>query len=307
MQLTVTGGAGFIGRHLVRALLDAGHTVRVLDSLQRASFAGFDGETLSGADCIEGDIRDPAACAKAMAGAQAVVHLAAQSNVMGSVDDPTYCYETNVAGTWHVFEAARASGVEQLVFTSSREVYGEPDRLPVAEDAPLRSKNTYGASKIAGEAILSMGGADHPGVSVLRLTNVVGPGDRDRVIPLWVEAARAGEALRIFGGEQQIDFVPVGTVVECVMRALERGPLDAPVNVGSGRTTTLQALAERVLVAFSRNGTSGSEVQILPSRGPEVARFCADVTRMGTLLGVAAPTDPLAELASFEPAPGGGR
>ena len=124
-----------------------------------------------------------------------------------------------------------------LVFTSSREIYGDARTVPVTEDAPPAPKNTYGRSKLAGEAALGMMEGP-PAVSVLRLSNVVGSGDAGRVAPLWIDAARAGEPLVIFGGRQLIDFVPVETVVACIARLVEVGPLPAehagPINVGGG-------------------------------------------------------------------------
>lgn len=292
MRIAVTGGAGFIGQHLTAALLDAGHAVAVLDTGRSRAGAP---PALAGATLTRGDIRDPAVCREAFAGCDAVVHLAAQSTVMGSEQDPEACFATNVLGSWHVIEAARAAGARHVVFASSREVYGEPAALPVREDAPLRAKNAYGASKIAGEALLAARADAQLGVSLLRLANVIGPGDRGRVVPRWIAAARAGEPLTLFGGTQQMDFVPVDTVVACFARTLERGPLDGPVNVGSGRTTTLHELAERIVSAFA----SRSAVMAHPPRGPEVTRYCADVTRMRTVLGIEPPQDPLARLAEY--------
>ena len=292
MRVTVTGGAGFVGHHLVRALVERGDEVVVLDSARRF---GFDRPGLDGAERVQADIRNLLACRSAFEGSEAVVHLAAQSNVMGSHEDPDYCFSTNVLGTWNVLEGARAAAVRHLVFSSSREVYGDPPALPVREDAPLRAKNAYGASKVAGEALLAARPAGSPDVSVLRLANVIGSGDRGRVVPLWVTAARAGQPLVIFGGAQEIDFVPVGTVVGCVLRLLERGPVEGAINVGGGRRTSLPALAERIRAAVG----SSSPIEVHPPRGPEVTAFEADVTRMRSLLGVEPPEDPLADLAAY--------
>jgi nucleoside-diphosphate-sugar epimerase len=296
MRIAVTGGAGFIGQHLTAALLAAGHDVTVLDTGRGRGGAP---PTLGRATLVRGDIRDPAVCRDAFGDCDAVVHLAAQSTVMGSQQDPEACFATNVLGSWNVIEAARASRARHVVFASSREVYGEPAALPVREDSPLTAKNAYGASKIAGEALLAARADAEIGVSLLRLANVIGPGDRGRVVPAWIDAARAGNPLTLYGGEQQMDFVPVDTVVACFLRALERGPLDGPVNVGSGRTTTLHELARRIVAAFA----STSTVTVHPPRGPEVTRYCADVTRMRTVLGVEPPDDPLARLAEYGGAP----
>ena len=133
---------------------------------------------------------------------------------MGSQSDPEYAFSTNVTGTWEVLSAARECAVRHLVFASSREVYGDAAALPVAESTALRPSNTYGASKVAGEAILSALDRSWPEVSILRFSNVIGPGDRGRVIPLWIRNARQGCPLTVFGGDQILDLVPVDFVVE---------------------------------------------------------------------------------------------
>jgi len=296
----VTGGAGFIGRHLVRLLLAAPGVsmVRVLDNLFRPCPAP--GDLLDDplvcdrrVRILKGDIRDAQTVREAVSGAELVFHLAAQSNVLGSVTDLDYSFFTNVAGTLNLLEAARASGtVRRLVFASSREVYGEPDELPVAETAPLAPKNAYGASKMAAEAYCGAFAAQGLGVSVVRMANVYGPGDRDRVIPLFCGRALAGEPLLLYGGGQVIDFVPVGLTCEALLRAADR-ELPGPVNIGSGQGTTLQELAARVAACLPERRV---ETRLLPPRGPEVVRFVASAERMRDWLGLAPPSDPLAEL-----------
>ncbi|GAB4334501.1 MAG: SDR family oxidoreductase [Dehalococcoidia bacterium] len=292
MRVLVTGGAGFIGHHLVPTLLARGHDVVVLDNFRRGRGRL---PALHGACVIEGDIRDAGLCGGAVAGVDAVVHLAAQSAVISSQSDPDYTLTTNVTGTWNVVTAAREAGVGHVVFASSREVYGEPARLPVCEDAPIAPRNLYGASKAAGEALVGTLRGSGTATSVLRLANVVGTGDAERVVPLWVAAARRGEPLRVFGGRQRIDFVPVGTVVAAMVRVLEGGPVGVPVNIGSGTETSLCALADRVRAETG----SDAPIEVLPPRSVEVTRFRADVTRMRELLGIEPPCDPLAGLATF--------
>ena len=286
MSALVTGGAGFIGSHLVRALLAAGEPVTVLDNMRRGNPARLPREVR----LLEGDIRDPATVAAAIEGCDVVYHLAAQSNVLGAVSDIDYSFTTNVVGTYTLLAAAHAGGVGRVVFTSSREVYGEPASLPVEEEAPLLPKNAYGASKLAGELYCRVFSQNHGlDVSVLRLANVYGPGDSDRVIPLWLERARTGEDLLLYGGEQILDLVPVALVVEALRRAA-RTPLgDRPINVGSGQGTTLRALAGRIqALPGVRSGLT-----VLPARQIEVTRFVAKVARMDEWLGLTAPTDPL--------------
>jgi UDP-glucose 4-epimerase len=287
----VTGGAGFIGSHLVRELLEQGHEVVVLDNLHRGSRDAVPAD----ARLIEGDIRDPSSVAGAVVGCETVLHLAAQSNVLGAVRDVDYSFTTNVAGTFEVLRAAAAAGVARLVFASSREVYGEQAVVPVPECAPMTARNPYGASKIAGEAYCRTWSTLAPlDVSVLRLANVYGPGDRDRVIPLWLDRAARGEDLVVYGGRQVLDFVHVDTVVEAMVAAARR-PLDGPVNVGSGKGTPLLALVDRIRSLAGRC----TGVIVEPARDAEVVRYVADVTRMNTVLGIERPTDPLSGLTAL--------
>ena len=152
MRLLVTGGAGFIGSHLVDRLVAAGYgRITVLDNLRRGCIGNL-AESRKRIRFLEGDIRDLDWVRRAMRGVGIVYHLAAQSNVLGARQDEDYSFTTNVAGTLNVLRAARDSGVKRLLFTSSREVYGDPESIPVPESAPLAPKNGYGASKMAGEA-----------------------------------------------------------------------------------------------------------------------------------------------------------
>lgn len=294
MKILVTGGAGFIGHHLVRRLLREGHDVIVLDNLRRGS---FERPALQGARLLNGDIRDSAACAAAMEGCDSVVHLAAQANVIGSADDPEYAFETNVTGTWNVACAARRAGVQHLIFASSREVYGEPPTTPVHETTRFAPKNVYGATKVACEVLLSTLLVDTLPLSVLRLANVIGSGDSGRVIPLWLRAVHEGSPLLLFGGDQEMDFVPVETVVDAILRLLNNGAATGPVNIGSGRSIPLKCVAERVLALHP---AAASHIEVLPPRSIEVRRFCADTTRMREWLNIEPPADPLARLSAID-------
>ncbi len=292
MKILVTGGAGFIGAHLVAAALAAGDEVVALDNMRRGVRAKLSDE----ARLVEGDIRDRDTVALAMRGVQRVYHLAAQSNVLGAVTDTDYSFTSNVVGTYNVLVAARDAGVERVIFTSSREVYGEVEQLPVAEDRPMDPKNAYGASKVAGEVYCrtfqNTYGLD---VSVLRLANVYGSGDRDRVIPIWLDRARRGEGLEIYGGAQVLDLVTVALVVAALRRAAEVSLGGRVVNVGSGVGTPLRDLANRIARLPSRE----VGLRVLPARSIEVTRFIADVARMRDLLDLAPPADPLEGLAAL--------
>lgn len=293
MKILVTGGAGFIGSHLVRRLVrERAGAVAVLDNFHRGTAASL-------ADCfgeislLGADIRDFTATKEALRGVDLVYHLAAQSSVLGAEADADYTFRTNVTGTYDLLRAARTSGVRRVVFTSSREVYGDPLQVPVPEKAALKPKNLYGASKVAGEAYCSVFESEGLETAILRLANVYGPGDRDRVIPLFVERAIAGQPLVLYGGQQVLDFVWIETVVEALWRVGFGDPIHEPLNIGSGQGITISNLARRVLeLAGGR-----SSLQIAPARQTEVTRFIADVNRARQAVGLHPPADPLFGLA----------
>jgi len=291
----VTGGAGFIGSHLVARLVAEGQEVVVLDNLTRPSrdrMAAL--ANLSIFEFYTGDIRDRAAVAQAVRGCDVIYHLAAQSNVIGALEDPEYSFTTNVTGTYNVLRAAVEGNVRRLVFTSSREVYGEAQYTPVDELHPLDAKNPYGASKVAGEAYCRTFANCHGlDVAIVRLANVFGPGDTDRVIPLWLGEAAAGRDLRVFGGEQVLDFVWVDTVIDMLTLAGARG-LPGPANVGSGIGTPILELARRITEVTP----TGSSVARVAPREAEVKRFVADVSQMRRL-GIEPDADPLRHLAGL--------
>ena len=302
-KVVVTGGAGFIGCHLVDRLVARGDEVVVLDNLKRGRREKLAPHVDRGrVRFVEDDIRRFDALAAVMPGCDAVYHLAAQSNVMGAVTDPDYSVTTNVLGTFNVLRAAAEAGVRRVVFTSSREVYGEPRTLPASEAYPLLAKNPYGASKVAGEAYCRTFVATHGlRVDVVRLTNVYGPGDSNRVIPLWLAAAQEGRDLEVYGGQQEIDFLWVGTVVDALLFAVEHG-LPGPVNIGCGLGTKILDLAERILLVTG----SKSAVVRKPAREIEVAKFVADTTLMRSI-GLAPEADPLQHLAEIAAAYAPGR
>lgn len=291
----VTGGAGFIGSHLVDALVARGERVVVLDNLHRGR-ADFIAGHLSAGDVtlIEGDIRNEDDVARAMEGARIVYHLAAQSNVLGAMQDGSYSFTTNVVGTHNVLRAAVAAGAERVVFSSSREVYGDAARVPVPETDALAPKNPYGASKVAGEAYCRAMRFSHGlDVAILRFANVYGPRDTDRVIPRWLDRAREGRPLSVFGGKQILDFIHIDLAVRALLHAGDHG-LDEPVNIGSGTGTNILDLAERIRAV---TGTT-SEVELLAANDCEVVAFVASVERMRAL-GIEPPADPLAMLSSM--------
>jgi UDP-glucose 4-epimerase len=297
-RVVITGGAGFIGSHLVDCLLATTQAeVVVIDNLSRGQLANLSQHANEPRlELIHGDIRDAEAVADVLRNASTVYHLAAQATVMGGVSDAQYTFSTNMVGTFNVLRAAAQAGVARLVFASSREVYGEPIDLPVDEESPMLAINSYGASKIAGEAYCRAFRREFGlQTAILRLANVYGPRDIGRVIPLWVNQAREGRDLLVYGGKQVIDFVWVGQVVDALMRAgAHQGQLPI-INIGSGTGTRIVDLARRIQRLAERQGHVGLQ----PARPMEVTRFIAKVERMQQLLKIEPPLDPLVQLPSL--------
>ena len=292
-KIVVTGGAGFIGSHLIDRLVSgfSGEIV-ALDNLRRGNLANLShhGDRVR---FVEGDIRSFDTVEGVLEGADLVFHLGAQSNVLGAVQDITYSFTTNVDGTFNVLRAAASRGVSRVVFSSSREVYGDVTELPVLEATPLAPKNAYGASKAAGElycGVFQKAGLD---VRILRLANVYGTRDHGRVIPLFVGRALHGEPLILYGGDQVIDFIEVGLVAAAMVRAASCPELPEPVNVASGQGMTVRELAERVQAATG----ASVPIQVQPRREQEVVGYVGDAARARQLLDLPRPADPLFGLA----------
>ncbi len=292
MKILVTGGAGFIGSHLVDRLVEEGHEITVLDNLFRGRLRNIDAHISSGhVEFLNQDIRNFDQVKKACSGCELVYHLAAQSNVMGAVEDMRYSFSTNVTGTFNVLLAAQEEGVRRLIFSSSREAYGEAEYLPVDEKHPLNSKNSYGASKAAGEKYCQVfQNSGDLEVVILRLANVYGPRDFNRVIPIFIENIKRGKDITIYGGKQLIDFISVPFVVD-VMRlaAHNREALSGPVNVGSGQGTTLFELANRLMTLFGKN----NQVVVEAARSAEVVKYTSDLKRFKAIFQTTPAGDPL--------------
>jgi len=290
----VTGGAGFIGSHLVDALVARGEQVRVLDDFSTGRWENL-AAVVDRVEVMLGDVRDVAAVAKAMEGVEVVVHLAAVASVQASVEDPRRVWAVNCGGTLNLLEAARAREIRRFVFASSAAVYGDHTDLPLREDLPPRPLSPYAASKAAGEALCTAYHASYglPTV-VLRFFNVYGPRQDPRspysgVISIFADRMRRGLSPVVYGdGHQTRDFVYVADVVEAVLRAAEReAAVGSVFNVaGGGRTSVLELVAvlNRVL------GTH-LEPTFAPPRPGEVRHSQADVRRAGKGLEWASRTD----------------
>ena len=276
MRAVVTGGAGFIGSHVVDALLARGDEVLVLDDLSN----GKRENVADGARLEVVDIREPLD----FEGAEVCFHLAAQVDVRVAVERPEHDAQVNVLGTVTVLEAARAHGTQVVFASTGGAIYGECDG-PAAEDAPRRPLSQYGVSKLAGEEYLAaynrLYGTNH--VS-LRFANVYGPRQDPRgeagVVSIFLGRLAAGEPPRIFGdGSQTRDYVYVGDVVEATLRATEQA--GGVFNVGTGRETSVVELYD----VCRRVSGAELEPEFAEARLGELARSVLDPARAGSELG----------------------
>ncbi|MFM9107770.1 MAG: NAD-dependent epimerase/dehydratase family protein [Chloroflexota bacterium] len=286
MNALVTGGAGFIGSHLVDALLAAGHTVRVLDdfSTGRASnLAGVRGEI----ETVHADARDLAAAAAACAGVETVFHLAAIPSVAASFTDPVGVMSANFGSLLTVLEAARGAGVRRIVFASSSAVYGGAGEQPRRESMPPAPESPYASSKLIGELQLDAWRTAFGLETVaLRFFNVFGPrldpeSPYAAVLALIARAIRDGAPFTVNGdGEQTRDFVPVSDVAAACLAAAAAADANGRVfNVGTGvETSVTTALATMMEIA-------GREIPVrhIPGQPWDVRRSVADISRLTAL------------------------
>ena len=246
MRAVVTGGAGFIGSHLVERLLADGHEVLVVDDLS----TGRREQVPDGCRFVELDITSPELLSLVQDfQSEVVLHLAAQMDVRKSVADPLHDTRTNVLGTVNVLTAAARAGTRKVVLASSGgTVYGEPDTLPVREDAPLRPASPYGAAKVAGETYLAAFGRLHGFAwTSLRLGNVYGPRQDPHgeagVVAIFGTAMLDQRQTLIFGdGSSSRDYVHADDVVEAFVQCLDARTDGAVLNVGTGRSTSVREL-----------------------------------------------------------------
>ncbi len=278
----VTGGAGFIGSHLVEALAAEGRSVRVLDDLSTGR-----AENLTSAaapvDLRRGDVRDREAVAAAVSGCDLVYHLAAQVSVPASVERPQESHDVNLQGTLNVLTAARAAGVRRVVLASSAAVYGDRAVPPTREDAPLEPCSPYAVQKLASEHYL---GVFHrlyglEGVA-LRFFNVYGPrqdpsSPYSGVISIFVSRLRAGVAPTVFGdGGQTRDFVYVEDIVAGLVHAGRATTAPGAVyNLGTGERTSLLDLLQALQKSIGCNLVP----RFAPPRAGDVRESCADISR----------------------------
>ncbi len=289
--MLVTGGAGFIGSHLVERLLADGHRVRVLDNFSTGSRANLPFAARAGArlEILEGDIRDLATVERAVAGVDLIFHQAAMRSVPRSVKDPLGANEHNVTGTLHVLEAARRGGVRRVVYASSSSVYGARPELPKREDQAPAPVSPYAVSKVANEQYAAVWtqlyGVETVG---LRYFNVFGPrqdpaSEYAAVIPRFILWGLRGEPLEVHGdGTQSRDFTYVDNAVEAnVLAGRADGVAGEVFNVGCGQRTSLLQIVDRLEALLGRRLTR----RHTPSRPGDVPHTLADIDRAKRRLG----------------------
>ena len=246
MKAVVTGGAGFIGSHLVDALVAAGHDVRVLDDLSTGQRANVNAD----AAFVETDVSVPDAVFEAMQDVEVVFHEAAIGSVRRSVERPLVTDQANVHGTLAVLDAAHRAGARRVVYASSSSVYGGADVRPTPEDTPLHPRSPYAVSKLTGEWYARVFHELHGLETVaLRYFNVYGPRQRhdspySAVVPLWIDALRNGEPPLVYGdGAQTRDFTFVADAVAANLHAAA-----APAGACAGRVFNVGAGSEHSLL-----------------------------------------------------------
>jgi UDP-glucose 4-epimerase len=288
----VTGGAGFIGSHIVHRLVADGHSVRVIDNLS----TGHERNLASLIDDIEfvrGDLRDADACRRAVQGVDVVFHVAALPSVPRSLADPWASHDSNVNATVNLLLACREAGTRRIVYSSSSSAYGDTPVLPKVETMEPLPRSPYAAAKLAAEHyVLAFARAGLVQGVALRYFNVFGPRQDPNsayaaVIPAFLKAARDGSEARLFGdGEQTRDFTYVQNVVSANLLAAE-GPADRVsgwvVNVGAGGRTSLLELL-RMIEDVSRRRVT---VEHLAPRPGDVRDSLASLERAAEVLGYA--------------------
>ncbi|HET9895585.1 MAG TPA: NAD-dependent epimerase/dehydratase family protein [Streptosporangiaceae bacterium] len=268
-QVLVTGGAGFIGRRIVRALLDAGHGVTVVD---RRSFA--DERVRS----VAGDLCEPATISQALGErTDVVIHLAAITSVLRSMEDPAGTCKLNVEATFNLLEQSRHRGVRTFLLASTNAVTGDVGRATITEKIPLRPLTPYGATKAAAEMLLAsyVGSYGFQGAA-LRFANVYGPGmeAKDSFVPRLMRAARDGTGIQIYGdGNQLRDLVHVDDIVAGILTAWQAGH-NGPLILGSGESVTVNDILE------AARAVTGADIpaEHVPAKPGEMPAVVIDIS-----------------------------
>ena len=281
-KVLVTGGCGFIGRHLVRELLSLGKSVTVLDNFASA----VDRSSPDGARLVSGDIREAPEVAAAVNGIDLIFHVAANASGTISVENPRFDFETNVVGTLNMLDAALQAGTKRFLQVASASVYGVPQRFPMDERHPTEPFVPYGTSKLAAERYALTYCATY-GLDVVvgRPVAVYGPGENAKLA--LVEISRFlrwhlnGKPIQIVGDidRKTRDFVHVSDLVQGLITIADKGPSGEVYNIGTGEEISMRALAELI------GEVTGREAQIaaLPEITDDTYRLVADITKLRSL------------------------
>lgn len=301
MNWLITGGCGFIGRALISKLLEGGeHKIRVLDNLTTgtpadlqkvSSYADFETpEDWEAPVCLlPGDILDPKAVTKAVTGADVVIHLAANTGVPQSVENPMKDCQTNVIGILNMLEACKKAGISRFVFASSGAPLGV-QTPPLHEEMAAHPASPYGASKLAGEGYCSAYyhcfGVE---TVVLRFGNVYGEGSAHKgsVVAKFIKQAMAGERLEIYGdGKQTRDFIHISDLINAIAKAAQvPGVGGETFQIATAYETTVFELTEKLLSAMEAEGLKRPEVYFGPTRDGDVQRNYSDTSKAKERLG----------------------
>lgn len=284
----VTGGAGFIGSHLVRALISVGARTRVLDDLSTGRLENLCG-LLPYVEWKQGSLVDFETVRAAVRGVDYVLHQAAIPSVPRSIDDPETTHRANVEGTLNLLRAARATGVQRLVYASSSSVYGNPERMPVREDFATDPLSPYAVQKLAAEHYCRVFHQVYGLETVsLRYFNVFGPGqdpasEYAAVIPKMITALQTHRPFQVFGdGRQSRDFTYVDNVVRGNLLALTApGAAGRVLNLACGAALSLNELLDELAALAERS----PKVEYWPPRPGDVRHSLADIRAAGECLG----------------------
>jgi UDP-glucose 4-epimerase len=288
-KVLVTGGAGFIGSHLVDRLVREGYPVRVIDNLSSGKIENIQHHIdTNKVEFIKGDIRDATLVNKSVDGVGFVLHLAAIISVPFSMENPDLTFDVNTQGTHNLLLAAAEKSVEKFVFISSCAVYGDPEVNPVTEDIKTNPISPYAESKLIGERYcLSFNQSNQLKTVVLRFFNVYGPRQSmnaySGVITIFINKVKQKEPLTIYGdGSQTRDFVNVRDIVDGILASMKTNKTDGEVfNIGSGKPTSINDLAKAVL----KLGNVDLEIKYEKYRTGDIKHSFADITKARKLLG----------------------
>ena len=287
-KVLVTGGAGFIGSHLVKKLVELDYKVIVLDNFSRGSINNLE-DVSHKIKIVEGDIREYKTVLKALKNVDVVFHLAALTDVQESMEKPRLYHEVNSTGTLNLLQASVRNNVKKFIYASSCAVYGEPVRIPIDEEHPLNPLSPYAASKLSAEAYCKAYSNNYGlKVLILRLFNVYGPKQTRNyagVISEFIKRIGNSEPPIIFGdGKQARDFIYVEDTVEYLIKTLNYKPENKfeVFNIGTGKSITLNRLAKLILKIMGKN--SFTPVYQPPKQG-DIRYSQADISKAIKILG----------------------